>query len=305
MSSPYPAPALKSPAAIYAHPMPTPPTPLTPPGLPAELQELFSDQDPNRTLSVPLPPGRLVRGDEGDDDQPALWVSDAPITPQLWQSLRAERPRSGLTPLLLDHLDGDASRPWDAGELWPGDMTEAGDHDPGVLLAEWWDEYTDYDEESDDLTRAERLAVTAPFGRQWPGLLAGKAWSVDPDAHADLCAARFQRSKPHLRLGLVAAERGSDAIAVAGWSGAVNYANDAAELSAVLRSWEDRFGARVIGVGFAELHVSVAAPPATHEEAQAMAAEHFAFCPDNVWMTSLLSYAEEIVGQPVWDFWWD
>jgi Domain of unknown function (DUF4253) len=50
-----------------------------------------------------------------------------------------------------------------------------------------------------------------------------------------------------------------------------------------MRSWEDRFGARVIGVGFADLYVSVAAPPATLDEALPVAAEHFAFCPDNIW----------------------
>src|SRR5436190_2148497 len=79
-----------------------------------------------------------------------------------------------------------------------------------------------------------------------------------------------------MRLGLVAADRGSDALSVVGWNGAANYTGDTAELSAVLRTWEDRFGVRVIGVGFAELYLSVAAPPATTAEALAVAAEHFA-----------------------------
>jgi hypothetical protein len=111
-----------------------------------------------------------------------------------------------------------------------------------------------------------------------------------------------------LRLGLVATARPSDAITVAGWQGAVNYTNDTAELSAVLRSWKKRFGAIVIGAGFAELHLGVAAPPTTTEHAVNVAAEHFAFCPDNIWQghsAELTAYAERLVDTPLWSFWWD
>lgn len=87
-------------------------------------------------------------------------------------------------------------------------------------------------------------------------------------------------------MGLAAATRSSDAIAVAGWQGAVNYIGDTAHLSAVLRSWEDRFGVRLVGAGFAELYLSVAASPTSDAEAIHVAAEHFAFCPDNVWQGS-------------------
>ena len=55
-----------------------------------------------------------------------------------------------------------------------------------------------------------------------------------------------------------------------------------ARLCAVLRSWEDRFGIRVVALGFDQLLVSVATPPTTLAEARALAAEHFAFCPDNI-----------------------
>ncbi|MDP9831144.1 DUF4253 domain-containing protein [Kineosporia succinea] len=272
----------------------------TTPGLPPELQELFDRSDASRSLTVVLPPGRTVRG----DGTPALWLSDDPATLDLWRSFRAEEPHSGLTPLLLDHLDGDPARPWDDGELWPGDMSSPGEHDPAEVLAEWWDEHTERDED-DDLTPDERLEVTAPFGDRWPGLAPRRNGAVEPEEQADRCAARVLREKPHLRLGLVAARGGSDALTAAGWQGAVNYVNDTAMISAVLRSWEERFGARVIAVGFADLYVSVAAPPATKDEALRVAAEHFAFCPDNVWATSLAEYADDLLGDPVWRFWWD
>ena len=134
-------------------------------------------------------------------------------------------------------------------------------------------------------------------------------WEQRPDEHADHHAEELLRSRPGLRLGLVCATRGCDALTVAGWQGAANYTNDTAELSAVLRSWEDRFGVRVIGVGFADLHLSVAAPPSTRDEALRVAAEHFAFCPDNVWQgaspCTLTAYARRLVGAPTWHFWWD
>ncbi|YCK38544.1 DUF4253 domain-containing protein [Actinomadura sp. ATCC 39365] len=56
---------------------------------------------------------------------------------------------------------------------------------------------------------------------------------------------------------------------------------------------EHRFGAVVVGVGFADLYVSVASPPATLQEALHVAAEHFAFCPDNI---TVAAYVERLVG---------
>ncbi|QKG19113.1 hypothetical protein ACTIVE_0749 [Actinomadura verrucosospora] len=94
-----------------------------------------------------------------------------------------------------------------------------------------------------------------------------------------------------------------------GWSGPLNYTNDTGEIASVVRSWEDRFGARVVGAAFSDLYLSVSAPPSTHEEALRIAAEHFAFCPDDIWQNStpatLTSYAEGLIGLNAWEFWWD
>lgn len=129
-----------------------------------------------------------------------------------------------------------------------------------------------------------------------------------PDATALQCAARLLSQDRPLRLGLVAADRGADALAAAGWTGPLNYTNDTGQIAAIVRSWEDRFGARVVGVGFADLYVSVAAPPATLDEALAVAAEHFAFCPDNIRQShphTLTAYASRLVRTSTWEFWWD
>ncbi len=49
-------------------------------------------------------------------------------------------------------------------------------------------------------------------------------------------------------------------------------------IAAVLRTWEDRFGARLLNVGpGAEIRLLVQRPPATRQAAQRVAAEHYAF----------------------------
>src|SRR5215468_3605106 len=51
------------------------------------------------------------------------------------------------------------------------------------------------------------------------------------------------RATPAARIGLVAADRPADVLAVIGWGGLDNRAESLLPLTAVLRSWEDRFGA--------------------------------------------------------------
>ncbi|TCC00652.1 DUF4253 domain-containing protein [Micromonospora zingiberis] len=273
--------------------------------MPAELLELFGGEGA-RTLGVPLPAGRTVRGDEGAGERPVLWVSDDPAPAGLWTRLHAAHPQSGLWPLLLDGLDGDAARPWDTGEFWPMPAPPA-PHDAERLLAGGWARYTGTDDD-DMLEPAQREAVTAPYGRVWPGLAPTVPTRVAAPQHADHWAEQLSQAQPGMRLGLVPARRGSDALAAIGWQGAINYTGPA-ELCAVLGSWEERFGARVIGVGFAELYLSVAAPPADVAEALPVAAEHFALCPDNIWQgqrpCTLAAYADRLVDAPTWAFWWD
>ncbi|WNV85915.1 DUF4253 domain-containing protein [Umezawaea sp. Da 62-37] len=278
------------------------------PPLPAELRDLFTDSTDGRSLAVGLPPGRAVVSEEEEGGRPAFWLSDKPAPEGLWARLHAEHARSGLWPLLLDALDDDDEeyRPWGNGEVLPGDMSSPGGHDPAKLLAEWWTDYT-AENDDDSLTPTERLAVTAPYGRAWPGLSPVPPARIAPDRAADGLAEQLLAGHTSMRLGLVAAPRGADALTAAGWTGPMNYTNDTAEVSAVLRSWEDRFGARVVGLGFATLVLSISSPPATHAEALTIAAEHFAFCPDNIWQgaETLSAYAERLINDHSWAFWWD
>jgi Domain of unknown function (DUF4253) len=276
-----------------------------------QLADLFPDGAGGRVLPGELPPGRIVRSDSGAPAGcPVLWLSDAPATLDLWARAYAERERSGLWPLLLAALpSGREFRPWGSGELSLDQVTPPGCHDPARLLAAWWEQYTGYDPDTDALdSPAERQAVTAPFGERWPGLApAGPLAACDPGSVARRCAAEMLSWKQELRLGLVAAGRGADALAGAGWQGPLNYTGDTGQIAAVVRSWEDRFGATVVGAGFAELYLGIAAPLASQDEALAVAAEHFAFCPDNIWQGpgTLERYAAQLVGVTSWDFWWD
>ena len=75
----------------------------------------------------------------------------------------------------------------------------------------------------------------------------------------------------------------------------------------MLRSWEDRFGARLLDIGFAEIRLLVDRPPRSLEAAQRIAAEHFAFCDEcgGQGLRDISSIAVSLVNAPIWTFWWD
>jgi Domain of unknown function (DUF4253) len=260
--------------------------------LPAGLRHLFADGGGGRTLTAPLPPGSLVWPDPGyrqhqTAKRPAFWLSDEPAGGGEWARLRAEHDRSGLWPVLLD----DSTQPWSAGQVAPEPVAGIDDYDPEAFLSEVWEEYG-----SEDLE---------PFGPHCPGLAPPAELQGDPGIVADW----YSRILAGRRcpLGLAAVERGADLLAAIGWQGALNHNEWTAPLAAVVRSWEERFGVRVVGLGFNTLDVSVAAPPVTTRHAQQVAAEHWAFCPETIFQGpgTLTGYAEQIKGKNWWSFWWD
>jgi hypothetical protein len=62
-----------------------------------------------------------------------------------------------------------------------------------------------------------------------------------------------------------------------------------------------------VGLGFDVMTLVVARPPRDRTAATAIAAEHLAFCPDNIWqgVGTIRKYADLLVNAPRWDFWWD
>jgi hypothetical protein len=272
--------------------------------------------DPS-SLPDGLPPGRLITPDSrwarGEPvTGPVLWVSDEPV-PDIgahWGRLHHQHPRTGLWPLLLTTLEGSgggSGRPWHNGELAPVAPELAERMDPDQFLAEWWGSTTGA---ADDEFDFEEDAVNPVPFRSWPGLAAVGPPGTDPDQHADALvtapdgARRLTRrvSDPHL--GLVPAADSAGTIAACGW---MTIGTEHA--TAVVRSWQQRFGVRLCALGFDNLGLSVAWPPRTREHAQHVAAEHYAFCGDIVDQSDEVStfdeYATTLVNATAWWFWWD
>ncbi|MFB8247919.1 DUF4253 domain-containing protein [Streptomyces sp. NPDC055952] len=258
--------------------------------LPNPLPKLAADPG-GRALGLHLPSGSLVDAtDEGPWHEPLLWCAHERARPGDRQALEPAR-RVGLLPVVLE-VGGGHGGPQDW-QLRPGAVSYPGDHDAEEVLAEYWQ---------------ERAAEGGP----WPGPARPLVRQEDPDAVAARAPDALLRDGGLLkepRLALVPARRSADIPAVIGWTGPANHEGDTARLSAVLRSWEDRFGVRVTALGFDHLLVSVAAPPATPADAEALAAEHVAFCPDHLEQgpdRRLRSYAaNQVLNRPVWQFWWD
>ncbi|WP_017976678.1 DUF4253 domain-containing protein [Actinopolyspora halophila] len=256
---------------------------------------------------VELPTGELLaeqstRIDGNHDPGPLCWISKEPPSAQLLATLRAESSSNGLWPLLLvddTELYGDRCT---VGVVTPEPRAHIGKWQPGQVMSRIWDGLCQIDSELGPAYDEDSLA---PFGHSCPGLAPPGDLLADSTVLANQLTQRLLDEQT--RLGLVPVPRGADALTVLGWSGATNHVSRSAGLSAVLRSWEERFGARVLRLGPDRLDLSVAAPPIRAEHAAAVAAEHWTFAPDRIMQDtgSISAYAEEIRGRRQWTFWWD
>jgi Domain of unknown function (DUF4253) len=246
---------------------------------------------------VHLPAGQRVTGFSG---AVVAWASDEPLADAaaVWFALSAIRRETGLVPVLLAGLDGETARPWDNGEFEAPDDVSALDQLPAErVLAACWSATQD-DEGEDDAATAAR----APFGRRFPGLA--------PPGAEPLTADELRGAVDALapaRLGLVAADRPADLLPRLGWSGVVNWYDSPLPVAAVLRSWEERFGATLLEVGFADIRVLVERPPRSVPAAERVAAEHVVFCDKcgRSGLSDITGLAASLVSAPIWSFWWD
>ncbi|MFS8204780.1 DUF4253 domain-containing protein [Streptomyces sp. CWNU-52B] len=262
--------------------------------LPNQLPTLAADPA-GRSLGLDLPPGALLDTTvDGPRGEPLLWRADARAAPGDWLRLASARRTAGLYPVLVGGRADGEPHP-DKWELDPDLASYPGDHDADEVLAELWEE-----------------RAAEPQDADWPGLAPACPPDTDPDTRAAEVTDALAGTASRLvepRSALVPARRSADIPAAVGWCGPANHTDDVGQLCAVLRSWEDRFGIRVVALTYDQLFVSVAAPPRTLAEAEAIAAEHYAFCPDNVTRSghaSLRAYAEhEVLGAHSWCFRWD
>lgn len=260
----------------------------------------------NEAVSAELPPGEIltdqsIRASEGNPTA-LCWISDDPPAPRLIANLRAEHSRTGLWPLLLcddTEVYGDRCT---VGVVPPEPQDHIGMWRAEDVMERIWDGLCQAD---DQLGPAYDLELLAPFEHACPSTARPGNLLADPDILANQQIPRFVDDET--RLALVPVRRGADVLPVLGWSGAANHVSRTAGLSALLRSWEDRFGARVLRLGPDRLDVSVAAPPHDSAHAAAVAAEHWTFCPDRVLQDSgsISAHANEIRGRRSWSFWWE
>lgn len=273
---------------------------------------ILPEDGPAQIGSIVLPAGRRQYTDH--DHQLVAWATTEPMQDagRAWLSLSDACATTGLTPVLLH---SSPASPEDGGLPYFGfyyavdrallDFVSAED----VLAASWISQL-------EPRSTAER----APFGDQFPGLAPAESQSL-PEA----TLLQALSTLPPAYLGLVSTSRPADVPASVGWSvfgidfdypegEEGNFPDEiyppgvrSIQIGAVLRSWESRFGARLLRIGGdATLQVLAKRPPHTPELARRLAAEHFAFA-DEVTGTddTVTSIAARVISSPIWEFWWD
>lgn len=243
---------------------------------------------PSTSTSLTLPPGRMHHG---------MWVSNGPLTdPSLYLACVAAFPRTGRWPILIPHdprftaagQDWIDDRPWDRPTV--GDVAA---YDAADVLESWW------------LGPCCDGTCLTPFGAEFPGLARKSPAKSDPLAEAGNTGSQLV-AKGRNRLGIVEVDRPADVPAALGWQGMLPTSGRAELVSAVLRSWEDRFGAVLLSLGFDALSLSVAAPPKSRRRAELLAAEHRAFCLEDFTTQAgtLADVGADLVGARMWTFRW-
>ncbi len=253
---------------------------------------------------VVLPAGKRLHAVD-DSGTTVAWVTTEPVADagRVWSALSDLHTETGLWPVLFPGAAGDIT-----GLLrGPPGIAELDQLDAAQVLASMWagslppaeEELRPAEEGQGEPSSAD---LRAPFGREFPGLA--------PAEGARLSMARLYEalaSLPSARLGLVAASRPADVLPLVGWS-ATDRFQTPLPVAAVLRSWEARFGARLLQVGpGAEIRLLVERPPASREAAQRVAAEHFVFCDEcgGKGLRRVAEITDSLVNAPIWTFWWD
>jgi hypothetical protein len=221
---------------------------------------------------------RLSPGRRAPDSVPSYWISDEPLEAAGDAAATIARTfaETGLWPLLW---------PWDEDPAAYLDQPTEPDRvdaiDVEAVLRGGWDRLA-----------AHPAGLVEALGPHFPGLAAGSlvapAVARDPFQLAGLLSVAA-------RLMIVPCNRPADCVALIGGLGVEV---DGAEISAVIRSWEERFGAVLVAVEPSLATLAITAPPSAPEQALAAAAEQLAFCPpDAVEPGTLEQLASILIGQ--------
>lgn len=263
-------------------------------------------------LAGVLPPGRFL-----PDGSPTMWQSDERLAGvlDLWDRCERSAAATGIWPVVSGvFLYGPICpqrlrTPADIGAValeaelearWRAlRARQARGFDPTVFL--------DDARELIESAREEWEHGWPPY-EEWPGLApAAPGSGLDAaEVNRQVLAHILRQTGEHPaggHLALVRAGRPADIPAVMAWDAEAPHEF----LSALLRSWEDRFGARVVGFEGATIHVSVTRPPVATADTSLVAMEHMLLGDDNHPPGDLdfADYAESLVGERHWFFWWD
>ena len=178
--------------------------------------------------------------------------------------------------------DGDLSRPWFDGELVGPDPAE-----PRDVLAFLTD--------ASDAARGGRGEEDRDYR------LRGLAAATRSPGPVTITVPTHPTG-----LLLVPATRPADVPRALGWMGPANYDIGGSDQTTVLRSWRTASGPCSSAWASTSCSWSVAAPPTDPAQAELLAREHYAFCPDNVdqGVGSLEDYVPLVMAAE-WYFWWD
>jgi hypothetical protein len=200
----------------------------------------------------------------------------------LWASVQGPAQQAGLVTVILDDLEPfrglpgyrPSPRPWESGELAGVGDTRLEDFEDGDVFRERWKTYVPLGSlpeaerppdpfakfvpgpsvlEEDPGETAHFPAQVAPWGVPFPGLALAERVEIDPAVYQ-----RAVEATASGRIGLVPADRPADVAYRTGWQGASNHFMGSREvqeqgpalLSVMMRSWEDRFDARLLRLGF-------------------------------------------------------
>jgi hypothetical protein len=230
-----------------------------------------------RSGSVP-PSGTPVVGGvqlpEGSRCGP-FWSTDAGVEDwSLPRRLAAVFPRTGLWPVVWEW----ASEEPDSYVYGGGNPARADRLDAETLLRHGW--------------KTSGFARTVPF----PGMATAEAeaerMAVDPFGEIAQ-GSLFDAPPPGgWIMMLVPVNRPADVYSVLRPRATEYWSDDA--LTAILRSWEERFGVSVTALSPSSLELAVAAPPRDDDQAHRLSAEQAAFAPEDDGMTDLAVHAQRL-----------
>jgi Domain of unknown function (DUF4253) len=197
----------------------------------------------------------IDRGQQvGASGEPTLWITSSGVKSPMgiWRALVLEFGLSGLWPVVFD---GPA----------PGQYVEI---DSWVQPQQLVDQ------------RSVQEILMSEWSKHWVGDFPGQA-----DEQSRLRALLESLEVPlegSKRVGLVAVSRPADVPAAIGWFNQLD-GNGACAHSAILRSWEDRFGAYLVSLGKntqgTTLRLGVERSPRSEDQRRLLAGEMLAFCP--------------------------